>query len=149
MDDTNTHPATIDSPEANPAETLVSLERLIITHLAQIEAQEAETRKKKEMLENIFGNNPQYQEVMEQAKAVAKEKAAIRRRLLQAPDARALNVEIKEAVSETKEKRDALSTYLAQYAQAAGTTQFEDDQGQVREIIYVARLVKRSEKFRT
>lgn len=149
MDDTNTQQSTIDSPEANPAETLVSLERLIINHLSQIEAQEAANRKKKEMLENIFANNPQYQEIMEQAKALAKEKGAIKRQLLQAPDARALNAEIKEASAEIKEMRATMSQHLTQYAQLAGTNQFEDDQGEVRQIIYVAKLVKRSEKFRT
>jgi chemotaxis regulatin CheY-phosphate phosphatase CheZ len=151
-DDTVTDVASTETeqqPETNAAVTLVSLERLILGYLAQLEGQEAEYKKIKEMLDNIFNNNPEYQELTEKAKEVSKEKGSIKRQIMQQPDAKELGDKIRVSKEELKEMKDNLSNYLQQYAQLAGTNQFEDDQGQVREIIYIAKLVKRSEKFRT
>lgn len=160
MQDSPNSPASVDQSAAsidqptlsatdNQAESLVNLERLIISYLSQVESQESEYRKIREMLENILDNNSDYQAAAETAKEAAKAKASVKRQIMQQTDAKEIAEKLRTAKEELKEMQDNLSDYLQQYARLSGTNQFEDDQGQVREIVYVAKLVKRSEKFRT
>jgi hypothetical protein len=48
---------------------------------------------------------------------------------------------------EIKELKGALSNYLQQYQKIADTDQIESEDGEVRQIVYSARLVKLSNKF--
>ena len=48
---------------------------------------------------------------------------------------------------EIKELKNALSNYLQQYQKIADTDQIESEDGEVRQIVYNAHLVKLSGKF--
>lgn len=141
------NPATKDTPIS--ATDLVNLEQLIISYLSKIERHTKQYRQFAEMLENIFQNSEEYKEASKEAKEAAKKKGQVKKDLLMNQEARELNDKVKEYRSEIKQLKDTLSTYLQQYAQNASSLQFEDNEGQVREIVYVAKVVKRSEKFRT
>ncbi len=144
MDNT---PAQKDNPFS--ATDLVNLEQLIVSYLGKIERHQVEYRKFNEMLESIFLNSEEYKEATQVAKGAAKKKGDVKRQLLMNKEAADLNDKVKDFRSQIKQLKTSLSTYLQQYAQNSNSLQFEDNEGQVREIIYVAKVVKRSEKFRT
>lgn len=129
------------------AQNLVALEGLIINYLEKIENQQTETSKVKEMLSTALENDPDYSAACEQLKETTKVKKEVKARLLKQPDISSLYSQVKEATADLKEMRQTLSTHLQSYAQIAGTNQFEDKDGQVREIVYTAKVIKRGGKF--
>ncbi len=131
------------------AESLIQLEGLILSYLSKIERHKETYSKQKEMLDNILENSQEYKESFKKAKEANKEKNQIKSQLLQDPAASSINDKVKDLRTELKQLTDTLSIHLQKYAQIAATNQFEDDQGQVHEIVYVAKIVKRSSKFRT
>jgi hypothetical protein len=135
--------------EAPAGQSLMALERLIINYLSDIERNNNELKKHTEMLDSVLMNDAEYQEAHKKAKEAAKEKAGVKANLMNRPEAAQLGDKVKSMRAELKDKRTSLSAYLQEYAKQAGTTQFEDDEGQVREIVYMAKVVKRSNKFRT
>lgn len=146
-------PTTVEEPSreeiGNKAVDLMNIEKLIINYVGDIERVEGDLKKEKELLENILENSDDYKKAADVAKEATKEKTRIKLDLLKQPEAAGHAQKVAEIKADIKQMRDNLSKYLQQYAQQAGTNQFEDNDGQVREIVYMAKLVKRSSKFRT
>lgn len=135
---------------ANPnLNSLVKLEGLILSYIDQLEELGVEFGERNQMLENLLSNNSEYEEAAVKAKEANKVKSSIKANILKLPENAKLADEVKDLRVRVREMKKNLSDYLQQYAQLAGTNQFEDNQGEVREIVYVAKLVKRSNKFRT
>ncbi|OGY09249.1 MAG: hypothetical protein A2782_01890 [Candidatus Blackburnbacteria bacterium RIFCSPHIGHO2_01_FULL_43_15b] len=128
----------------NQAVTLLSVENAIKTRLAQIGKQKEETKALKEMVDSYFLNDPLFQEHEEMAKNAAKQRNATKKALLAKSDAKQIVEKLRIARDEAKELKDGLSYYLTQYQQMTGQNHFEDENGEVRDIVYVARLVRRS-----
>ena len=131
------------------AEDLVNLEGLILSYLAKIERHKENYGKHKEMLDNILEHSPEYKQALVELKEINGKKNQIKRDLLSTTETASINDKVKEIKAELKHLQDTLSVYLQQYVQNAATNQIEDDAGQVHEIVYVAKVVKRSNKFRT
>lgn len=117
------------------------LSGLINGHLAGIDRQKGQLRQVKEMLESILTNDQAYQEADSKAKEEAKERAKVKARILQQPQAHDLNFKIKEHRLEIKQLSDELSSFLAQYQKLTGATEFEGDDGEMRQIVFTAKLV--------
>ena len=147
MDQSND--TTIDLSKPLSAQDLVNLEGLILSYLSKIERHKETYNKHKEMLDNILEHSPDYKQALVEVKEINGKKNQIKRDLLSTTETSAINDRVKEAKSELKHLQDTLSVYLQQYVQNAATNQIEDDAGQVHEIVYVAKVVKRSNKFRT
>ncbi len=52
---------------------------------------------------------------------------------------------LKTLKSERAELEDGLSDYLREYQRLSGSNEIEGDDGQVRQIVYVAKLVRKSQ----
>jgi aminoglycoside/choline kinase family phosphotransferase len=61
---------------------------------------------------------------------------------LTSPAAQDLAGKVKDARQSLKEMKDTLSEYLTEYARMSGSTEFEDETGQLRKIVYMAKLIK-------
>lgn len=150
MDDQNSQEITdAEVVETTPAavsngEILVNMEGMIKNHIASIEKLQDEAKKLKDMLDDIFNNDPTYKDHNEKAKEATKVKQATRQQILQRPQAKELNEKIKTMKSEMKELQDALSDYLQEYQRMSGLTEIEGDDGMIREIVYTARLIRKS-----
>jgi len=107
--------------EETPAEMLVNLESTIKEHIASVDKSKTELKKLKEMLADTYKNDPTY---VEHDKLV-KEATKVR----------------------SKTKSELLSDYLREYMRLSGANEIEGDDGEVRDIVYVAKLVKRHSKF--
>lgn len=134
--------------EESPAELLGNLEASIKEHIASIDKSKTELRKLKEMLQDMFSNDPTYQEHDKAVKEATKIRSKTKSELLKQPAAAELNGKIKEMSADLKDLQNALSDYLREYQRLSGSNEIEGEDGEVREIVYVAKLIKRSSHFK-
>lgn len=134
--------------ESNGAQVLLDLEQLIKTHVSNIDKGKSELKKQREMLTSALENDETYRLHNEEAKKTAKQKAATKYQIMQQPQNKQLADKVKGIASEIKEADGALSDYLREYQRMSGATEIETDDGQIREIVYTAKLIKKSPKFK-
>ncbi len=143
----------INTNDTNPVNTgnenvdvLLNLETLIKSHITGIETRKDQLKKHKHMLDDILSNDPTYSIHSEKAKEASKLKSSTKAQIMQRPDTADLAGKIKEFSIEIKEMNAALSDYLREYGRISGTNEITGEDGEVREIVYVAKLVKRNPK---
>jgi hypothetical protein len=129
---------------ANGATVLLELEATIKNHISLIDKNKAELKKEREMLESALLNDETYRLHTEEAKKAAKTKALTKYQIMQLPANKGLADKVKDLAAQTRELDGALSDYLREYMRMSGTNEIETDEGEVREIIYVAKLVKKA-----
>ena len=134
-------------PGAKNSEILLNMESLIKGHMATIDKLTEEVRKHKSILDDIFANDPTYQEHDKVVKEATKVRTGTKQQILKQPQPAELDKKIKELKSELKENQGSLSDYLQEYARMAGVNEIEGDDGEVREIVYSAKLIKKSSVF--
>src|SRR3989344_4853226 len=81
------------------------------------------------------------------SKEAVKVKQGTKAQILRQPQAGELDKKVKELKADLKENRSSLSDYLQEYARLSGVNEIEGDDGEVREIVYDARLIKKSSIF--
>lgn len=134
------------SDDASQATILVNLGELIKTHIQSLDRMRDELKEQKRMLEDTFINSEAYRDHAEKAKEATKIKSQTRQQILQQPGVALISQKIKGLSQEIKEKRMALSDYLLEYQRMAGVNEVEGYDGEVREIVNEAKLVKKISK---
>lgn len=139
----------MDNQEAsgNDAILLVKIEEMIKTHIAQIDSLQEEITKHRDMVNDIFANEETFQEHDKAAKEAARVRSNTKKQIMKRPDVADLDNKLKSLRSEQKELKEGLSDYLREYQRLSGTNEIEGEDGELREIVFVAKLVKRSSKF--
>lgn len=135
------------TPENNDALLLLKIEEMIKTHLTQIDSLQEEITKYKDMVNDIFVNDETYQEHEKAAKEAARIKSNTKKEIMKRPEVADLDNKLKSLKSEQKELKQGLSDYLREYQRLSGSNEIEGEDGEVREIVFTAKLVKRSSKF--
>ncbi len=136
-----------DSQSAEDQSTvLTSLDELIKTHIASIDRLSEEKKKLAEMLADGFNNDASFKQVSDKAKEAAKAKSQVKQQIMNRPGVIEVANKLKSISSEVKEKQMALSDYLLEYQRMTGVNQIEGSDGEVREIVHVAKLVKKASK---
>jgi hypothetical protein len=135
-------------PEDNSAQVVIDLENLIKTHITGIEKRRSDLKTQREMLASALGNDAAYKEAEQKAKEAAKAKSALKFEIMKQPANAALGEKVKELAAEIKEMDAALSEYLREYQRMTGVNEIEGEDGEVREIVYVAKLVKKQKNPR-
>lgn len=130
----------------NAAQVLLDLEQLIKSHISNIDKGKSELKKQREMLESALTNDETYRLHNEEAKKAAKVKAQTKSQILSLPANRQLAEKVKDIAAEIKEQDGALSDYLREYQRMSGSNEIEGEDGEIREIVYVAKLVKKSKR---
>lgn len=136
--------ATMGAVDPDQAALVLNLENTIKGHLTQIEKLQEELSQHRDMLKAAFENDAVYNEHAETAKAANKVKAKTKAEILKKPDVAELASKVKSESSEFKELQAALSDYLGEFNRLSGITELEGPDGELREIVYVARLVKKT-----
>ncbi len=134
-------------PGTKNSEILLNMESLIKGHISTIDTLTTEAKKIKDMLDDIFNNDPTYQEHEKASKEAARVKQGTKAQILKQPQAADLDKKFKDLKSELKENQGSLSDYLQEYARMSGVNEIEGDDGEVREIVYHAKLIKKSSVF--
>lgn len=132
--------------DSNGATVLLELEQTIKSHISQIDKGKAELKKSREMMESALLNDETYRLHSEEAKKAAKVKAQTKFQILQLPANKQLAEKVKELSAEIKDLNNALSDYLREYQRMSGSSEIETEDGEVREIVYVAKLVKKASR---
>ncbi len=130
----------------NGSTVLLELETTIKNHISTIDKNKTELKKQREMLESALLNDETYRLHTEEAKKAAKTKALTKYQILQLVANKTLADKVKDLTAQTRELNSALSDYLREYMRMSGTNEIETDEGEVREIIYVAKLVKKASR---
>lgn len=130
------------------AMVVINLESMIKSHISSLDRLREEMDKHSSMLKDIFENDPTYKEHSERAKEAAKIKSATKAQILKQPQAADLNEKVRSFKSQIKETEDALSDYLGEYQRMTGVNEIEGEDGEVREIVYVPKLVKKSSIYK-
>lgn len=146
MTDTSTDVSSTQTQDVASAETVLELESMIKTGMATIDRNKVELKKLKEMLESALLNDEPYRVAAEKAKEAAKEKGKAKLAVMENPATRQLADKVKDLALENKELSQAQSEYLREYARLSGTNEIEGEDGDVREIIYIAKLVKKAKR---
>lgn len=124
--------------------TQLSVESLIKTLISRIARVKEELKPVKEMLSDLLNNNDKYQLADNEAKEASKKKSTIKKEILSTPEGKMASSKVDELKSDLKEAQEALSTYLADYQRLTGSSEIEGEDGELRKIVYVAKLVKKT-----
>lgn len=126
------------------ASVILNLETLIKSHITRIDNLKIESKKHKEMFDDVLNNDETYKLHDKKAKEAAKTKSQTKFQIMKRPDVATLDKKVKQSKSEVKELEAALSDYLKEYERLSGSAEIQTDDGEVREIVYTAKLVKKS-----
>lgn len=142
----------VETPQAsdtssNDALLLLKIEEMIKTHTSQIDSLQEDITKYRDMVNDIFTNDETYQEHDKVAKEAARIRTNTKKEIMKRPDVADLDNKLKSLKSEQKELKEGLSDYLREYQRLSGSNEIEGEDGEMREIIFTARLVRRSSKF--
>ena len=130
----------------NQATVLLSLEEMIKHHIASIDKLTEEVKIQKQMFSDAFENSEAYRESEKKIKEASKDKANVREQILKQPAMQSLGSKIKDIDTDLKEKKGALSDYLLEFQRLSGLNEIEDLEGQIREIVNNAKLIKRTSR---
>ena len=128
------------------AQVLMDMESLIKTSISGIDSKKNELKKLTEMTTSFLAQDPTYQEHEKSAKDAAKVRNATKFQLLKQPAVAQTIQKTKELKAELRETQEGLSDYLREYQRMSGSNEIEDENGEVREIVYTAKLIKRPGK---
>ena len=124
--------------------TQLSVESLIKTLISRIARVKEDLKPVKEMLSDLLNNNEKYQLADNEAKEASKKKSTVKKEILSTPEGKMASSKVDELKSDLKEAQEALSTYLAEYQKLTGSSEIEGEDGELRKIVYVAKLVKKT-----
>lgn len=130
--------------EQPSATVILSMEIMIKNHISSIDRLTEEMKKHKDMLEDIFKNDQTYQEHSEKSKEAARVKGNTKKQILSSPQAAELNEKVKSLKSQISEQQVSLSDYLQEYARMSGVSEIEGEDGEMRVIVYTAKLIKKT-----
>lgn len=145
MDDPKTEKA--KAPE-NDAVLLLKIEEMIKTHMSQIDSLQEEITKYRDMFNDIFINDETFQEHDKVAKEASRIRSNTKKQIMKRGDVADMFNKLQDFRLEQKELQEGLSDYLREYQRLSGSNEIEGEDGEIREIIYVAKLVRRSPKFK-
>lgn len=131
--------------QQSDATVLISLEELIKNYIQSIDRLRVEVKKQREMVQDGFQNDPVFREHEEKVKEAMKQKNATRLQIMKQPAVMTLVNKIKGMQTELREKQLALSDYLLEYQRLSGSNQIETNDGQVLDIVNVAKVVRTSQ----
>ena len=132
---------------AGDVQTLMAVESMLKNVISRMEMLKTELKEEADMLKSAFESDPIYREFDDNAKAAAKDKLAAKKEILKKPDVADLSLKVQSKRSEIKELKEKMSDYLTQFQQLSGLNEIEGEDGEVRTIVYTARLIKQNSKF--
>ncbi|OGG13936.1 hypothetical protein A3D77_03465 [Candidatus Gottesmanbacteria bacterium RIFCSPHIGHO2_02_FULL_39_11] len=132
--------------DISDVDILLNIENMIKTHVTSLERLKIEIKKHTEEIEDAFSNDSTYKTHAEEAKKTAKQKSQTKQEIMKNPSVAVLVEKMKEARTQVKELNGALSDYLREYARLSGSTEIADNEGNIWNITYSAKLVKAQKK---
>ena len=130
-----------DETDQNPDAPMIQrLDEMIKNHITSISKTKEELSKYREMLKDSFEGDSVYREHAEEAKKANKIKSNTKAQILRKPEVAQIADKVKTLGQELRELNSALSDYLAEYQRASGLNEIEGEDGEIRQIVFVAKL---------
>lgn len=130
-----------DETSQNPDVLMIQrLDEMIKNHISSIAKTKEELGKHREMLKDSFEGDTVYREHAEEAKKANKIKNATKQQILRRPEVAQIADKVKTLGQELRELNSALSDYLAEYQRVSGLNEVEGEDGEIRQIVFVAKL---------
>lgn len=123
--------------------TIVELTTLINRYEADMKKMRDNLKIQSGMLRDAVEGDAAYHELDMQSKDLNKKKTAIKQNVMKTPAMEAVVAHIEEYKSELSDAKEMLSGYLEEYQRVSGTNIIEGENGEIREIVPVYKLVKR------
>lgn len=135
----------IETAANDQAQIMLSLEEMIKANIASIDRLTEEKKKITESLSDALNNDANFKQASDVVKEATKKRSVIRSQIMgrtgmveMANKARSINADLKE-------KKQSLSDYLLEYQRlATDVNEIEGYDGEVREIVHMARVVKKA-----
>lgn len=131
---------------AQATNTILELESMIKNTISTVDRNKEELKKYKEMIESALTNDERYRDADLKVKELVKEKSKAKVNVMQNQATRNIAEKAKELSVEIKEANLGLSEYLREFQRMTGQSEIEGEDGEVREIIYTAKLIKKTKK---
>lgn len=133
-----------DKPtDVSTSMSVIDLTAIINRYAADIDKVKGSLKEKNAMFKDAFEGDAKYHEQDMKVKDLNKLKNAEKQRILKTPTIEALTSQVSGLKSEIKDMQELLSGYLEQYQKVSGTNIIETEEGDIREIVPVFKLVKR------
>ena len=132
-----------DEPNSNVS-TLLEIEKAVKMKITALERLKEEAKPIREMLESTLEANLEYAEVLAAASEAAKKKSAKKKELLNNEGGKKIVQKLNELKAAIKENQESLSYFLQEYSRLTGAKEIEGEDGELRQIVYVARLVRKT-----
>jgi len=125
-------------------DTQISLEKSIKMKISQIDRLREDMKPVRDMISSFLENEESYQKVTELAKEAGRKKSEVKKSLMDTTNGKELNAKLVAKKEEMKDAQDALTNYLTEYSALTGAKQIEGDDGEMRQIVFTAKLVRRT-----
>ena len=124
--------------------TQLSVEELIKTLITRIARLKEDLKPVNEMLNDLLNNNEEYRLAADEAREATRKKSAIKKKVLSTPGGKMATDEVNGLRGQLKEAQESLSSYLADYQRLTGSNEIEGEDGELRQIVYAAKLVRKT-----
>lgn len=124
--------------------TLMNVEAMINSALSKMDRIKEDLKPIKEMIDSYLESDEKYNQLVEVTKKASKAKTARKKELLATDNGEELKTKMETLKEEQNEAKEQLSYYLREYQRLTGTNEIETDDGELREIKYTARLVRKT-----
>lgn len=144
INDHSAKTSTGDEEVPSDVKTLDLIETSIKMNITKIERLKEDAKPLKEMMTSFLDGDEVYAQLTEVAKEASTKKGARRRELLSTENGQELNNKINSIKEDMKEAQDALSHSLREFQRMTGLNEFEGEDGELRQIVYTAKLVRKT-----
>jgi len=134
----------IEEQIPDAVKTQFSVEQLIKSYISRIARLKEDLKPVSEMLNDLLINNEEYRLAADVAKEASRKKSAVKKKVLSTPEGKTLNDKVSELKDDLKEAQESLSSYLTEYQRLTGSGEIEGEDGELRQIVYVAKLVRKT-----
>jgi len=126
--------------------TIVELTALINRYESDMKKMRDNLKIQNGMLRDAVEGDAAYHELDVQSKDLNKKKAEIKQKVSRTPAMEAVVAKVEEYKSELKDAHEMLSGYLEEYQRVSGTNIIEGENGEIKEIVPMYKLVKRGNR---
>ena len=128
----------------SPVDELKNIENLINANITKMDKLVQDLKPVKEMLESLLQADLEYAELDQKAVEATKDKTKKKKELMGTTNGKELTEKLKELKQELLEAKDALSSYLQEYQKKTGFNEYEGPDGELRQIVFSAKLVRKT-----
>lgn len=123
---------------------LENLQTQININIAKIDRIKEEMQPVKEMIESYLENDAEYMELTKKAKEASSAKGSRKKELMSQPNGRSMDEKLNKFKEEQNEANAMISQLLDEYRKSTGANEFEGPDGELRTIVMVAKLVRKT-----